>query len=107
MAELTKKRVSFLYRSPQLSGALMGAKRFTEERNLKDYKKTKNYLLQLDQYKLFHPSKQKFQRRKYVCFFADYMWQADLIILDKYAKENNGFKAVLIIIDCFTRKFAY
>jgi len=74
------------------------------ERGLKDYKEVKSYLENLDEYSLFKPTRQKFQRRKYMCYFIDYMWQSDLADLSKYEKENKGFKFLMVVIDCFSSK---
>lgn len=42
------------------------------------------------------------RRRVYIKGYDD-LWQSDLIDMQNYAKENNGFNYILIVIDCFSK----
>lgn len=55
-------------------------------------------------YTLHKPAFKKFRRRKYVSRGINHQWQADLMDMQKYSRENNGFRYVLIAIDIFSRK---
>ncbi|KAE9542416.1 hypothetical protein AGLY_003277 [Aphis glycines] len=53
---------------------------------------------------LHGPARKIFPRRSVVTRFKDDLWQADLIDMQPYSRQNNGFKFILIIIDTFTNK---
>jgi len=48
----------------------------------------------------------KFIRRKINVPTINYLWQADLIVMEKYGRVNKGFKYILTMIDCLSR-YAY
>ena len=48
----------------------------------------------------------KFKRRYIYSPGIDAIWTSDLILIPKYAKQNNGFKYILTILDVFS-KFAW
>jgi hypothetical protein len=52
------------------------------------------------------PVIKKFPKRKIVTLYIDDLWAADLVIMDKFAKENDGYKYMLNVIDTFS-KFAW
>jgi len=45
-----------------------------------------------------------FLRRKVNVHTSNYLWQADLIILNKYAKQNKNYQYLLTVIDTFSKK---
>jgi hypothetical protein len=45
----------------------------------------------------------KFVRKQVKLLGIDDLWQADLFELTPYAKENGGYKYVLVVIDCFSK----
>lgn len=45
----------------------------------------------------------KFERRKVRVFEVDEIWAMDLVDLQSFEKENNGFKYTLNVIDCFSK----
>ena len=51
-------------------------------------------------------ARKNFLRRKITAPFKNYMWQADLIQMDKYSRQNKGYKYVLTVIDVCSR-FAF
>lgn len=55
---------------------------------------------------LHKPARRIFKRRKFILKGIDDLWQADLIELGEYSKDNKGYKFVLTVIDCFS-KFAW
>lgn len=68
--------------------------------------KFKNWLLKQESYTLHRPKKKKFKRSKVVVYGIDKLWQADLVDVSKFSKQNNGIKYLLTIIDVFS-KFAW
>lgn len=55
---------------------------------------------------LHRSARKNFKRRKYVMLGIDDTFQADLVEMIPYARENNGFKYILVVIDTFS-KFAW
>lgn len=45
----------------------------------------------------------KFKRNKFVSFKSDYIWDADVCIMEKYKEYNRGYKNFLLVIDTFSR----
>lgn len=52
---------------------------------------------------LFKPARKKFKRRRVVIKGLDDLWNADLAEFGEYARENRGYKYVLVVIDCFSK----
>lgn len=52
---------------------------------------------------LHRPVIKKFQTRKIMTKGLDHIWEADLLIMRAYSRQNKGFKYILNVIDCFSR----
>ncbi len=52
---------------------------------------------------LIKPVITKFKRRRIFVKGIDEIWQADLLILDAFSRENKGYKYILVVIDCFSK----
>lgn len=52
---------------------------------------------------LHKPVIKKFPTRKIITKGIDHIWQADLLIMSNYSRQNGGFKYILNIIDCFSK----
>lgn len=52
---------------------------------------------------LHKPVIKKFTKRKIVTLGIDDLWATDLVIMRKYAPENNGYKYILNVIDTFSK----
>lgn len=55
---------------------------------------------------LHKPARRNFRRRRVVLKGIDDLWQADLIEMIPYEKDNLGYRYILAVIDCFS-KFAW
>lgn len=55
---------------------------------------------------LHKPARKNFKRRHVIMRGIDDHWQADLVELGAYEKDNNHFRYLLTVIDCFS-KFAF
>lgn len=44
-----------------------------------------------------------FRRRRVIMRDIDDLWQADLIDMQKFSKENHGYKYILVVIDTFSK----
>lgn len=54
-------------------------------------------------YSLHKPLKRKFPHRRYVSRKMDMQWQADLVEMIPYARENQGYRYLMTVIDIFSR----
>ncbi|XP_045474941.1 uncharacterized protein LOC123680868 [Harmonia axyridis] len=52
---------------------------------------------------LHRPARKNFSRRRTIIKGLDDLWQMDLGQLDKLATSNEGFKYILVVIDCFSK----
>ena len=52
---------------------------------------------------LHAPVRRRFCRRKIITKGIDDLWAADLLIMDKYSRQNKGFKYLLNVIDTFSK----
>ena len=66
----------------------------------------KQYLDSQNVFTLHKPIRKKFERRKIFVYRIDEQWQADLVDMQLYSKENEGYNHMLTVIDCFSR-FAF
>ena len=57
----------------------------------------------LDEYSLYKPARKTYPRRRIVIPFIDRQWVSDLLDVQKYSKENRGFRYLLIILDGFSK----
>ena len=55
---------------------------------------------------LHKQARKNFKRRHVIIKHIDDLWQADLVEMGAFAKENNGFRFLLTVIDAFS-KFAW
>lgn len=66
--------------------------------------KVSTWLNQQWAYTLHKPLRKKFPRRRYVSRGLNNQWQADLMDMQKYSRENSGYRYILIAIDVFSRQ---
>lgn len=55
---------------------------------------------------LHAPVKKKFERRHVVSYGVDDVWSCDLVEMQEWSKENNGYRYLLTIVDVYS-KFAW
>ena len=70
------------------------------------FREAKDWLETQDTYTLHKPARKKFPRNQIKVAGIDDQWEADLIDVQKLAKENNAQKYVLTVIDSLS-KFAW
>lgn len=92
-----------LYENPKTG--LMGKTAFAKKFGL-NIDDVENYLHSTDSYTLNAPAIRNFQRLKTISIGIDYQWQADLVDMKLYEKQNDGFKYLLTCID-ITSRFAW
>lgn len=104
MIEKTLNKFYFDLKQP---GSYSGVEAF--KRNLKKNgymfprRIIKEWLSNQNEYTLHKPARKKFPRNKTIVYGIDDTWQADLVDMQKYSKENRGFKFLLCVIDIFSK----
>lgn len=69
----------------------------------KSQKEVKEFLNQQDTYTLHKPARRKFIRERVYVHDIDEQWQADLVEMIPYASENDQYKYLLTVVDCFSK----
>eukprot|EP00732_Lithocolla_globosa_P002836 Lithocolla_globosa_v1_NODE_1995_length_2217_cov_64.659574.p2 type:complete len:155 gc:universal NODE_1995_length_2217_cov_64.659574:967-503(-) len=57
----------------------------------------------VEAYTLNKPAKRNFQRRRVYVGGIDDQWQADLVDMTRFSKENDGYKFILTVIDILSK----
>jgi len=91
------------YFNPKLSGSFSGVSTFLKNRKFKDKRKVEEVLNTLREYVLHKPAPSKFKRRKVFIPFIDHQWAMDLIDMQKFKKQNKGYRYIVVIIDGFSK----
>ena len=95
-----------LYLDPKFPGSYSGAYKFYQEvKNIHPkvtLKKVNEFLKSQDAYTL-HKRTRKPKFRRTLVFKPSDLWQIDLLDMQKYSKENDGYRYICVIIDCFSR----
>ena len=65
--------------------------------------KVKTWLKAQPTYTLHHQARKRYPTRKYIVHDIDEQWQADLADVALIAKQNDGYRFILTVIDIFTR----
>ena len=95
-----------LYLDPKFPGSYSGAYKFYQEvKNIHSkvtLKKVNEILKSQDAYTL-HKRTRKPKFCRTLVFKPRDLWQIDLLDMQKYSKENDGYRYICVIIDCFSR----
>ena len=95
-----------LYLDSKFPGSYSGAYKFYQEvKNIHPkvtLKKVNEFLKSQDAYTL-HKRTRKPKFRRTLVFKPRDLWQIDLLDMQKYSKENDGYRYICVIIDCFSR----
>ena len=93
------------YYDPKSPAAYGGVERLY--RSLKEEGFTRDdikcFLQKQPTYTLHRDRRYRFRRNRVVAFSKDYQWMADLVDMQKFSKENFGYKYILMVIDVFTK----
>lgn len=52
---------------------------------------------------LHAPARQRYRRRRVIVKFIGDLWQGDLVEMIPYARDNKGYKYILMVIDAFSK----
>lgn len=77
----------------------MGRQRQQQQQQQQKYSKSKEDVVN----ELYKPARKKFKRRRTIVKGFDDLWQIDLAEFQDYAQINNGYKYILVVIDCFSK----
>ena len=66
-------------------------------------KEVKEFLDTIDTYTLHKPIRKKFETRRVYVKGIDDQFQADLVEMREFSKENDGYNYLLTVIDCFSK----
>lgn len=69
----------------------------------KSQKEVTEFLHQQDTYTLHKPARKNYKTQRVFVHDIDEQWQSDLVEMIPYAQENNNFKYLLTVIDCFSK----
>lgn len=98
------KKIYYSANNPGSLGGVMKlwneAKKHQPKLRIED---VKNWLSGEDTYTLFRKAKRKFPRLKILVDRLDEQWQADLMDMSWFSKENDDVKYLLVVVDVFSR----
>lgn len=98
--------LSKIYYDPKNAGSFGGVQRLYREAS-KEHAVTeeevREYLRKQNSYTLHKDRRFRFKRNRIIALYKDYNWEADLIDMIAYEKENDGNKHILVCIDDFTK----
>lgn len=93
-------KIAKLYEDPKTG--LMGKTAFIKKYNL-NQDQVEQYLNSLDAYSLNQPVVQKFSKIKIISIGVYYQFQADLVDMQQFSDENDGYKYLFTCIDVTSR----
>ncbi len=65
--------------------------------------KIREFLRSEPTYSLHRPARRYYKRNKVTSLSIDFLWQIDLVDMQKFAKLNKGYKYLLTCIDVFSK----
>ena len=63
----------------------------------------RKWLQRQEAYSLQRPLRRKFKRNRVMTKGIDDQWDADLMDMTKYSKDNDGYSYILLVIDIFSK----
>lgn len=67
------------------------------------YDKVKELLGTQNAYTIHKDRRIRFPRNRVIAYSKDYQWMADLVFLPKLAKDNDGYRYIMVVIDVFSK----
>ncbi len=97
-----------IYSEPKDPGSLGGVNRLfksaKEQHHLPVSKEqVTEFLKSQDTYTLHRPARRHYSRNPTIVGGIDKQWQADLADMSSLAKDNDGFRYLLTVVDCFSK----
>jgi hypothetical protein len=97
-----------IYYDPLHAGSYSGIQKFwtivksDNDYNL-TYKKVSDWLKKQEAYVRHQPPPKVYPKQKILMSNLDEQWDADLMIMDKFSRQNRGYKYLAVFIDIFSR----
>ena len=66
-------------------------------------RRVRTWLSEQPTYTLHKPLKRRFKRNRVITYGIDHQWQIDLVDVQSFARDNNGYKYLLTCIDVFSK----
>ena len=95
--------ISAVYNNLQKPGGLGCVKQLKQACGISE-KRAKEFLQKEESYTRHKQVRKTFRRRKVTSPSPNYLWQADLVFMQKYSRQNRGYKYILTVIDVFSKK---
>lgn len=99
-----EKKILTTYFNPSSSGSFSSVQKLRKKHPEYSKSSIQKVLETQSTHTRFKPARHKFIRRKYNIHTSNYLWQSDLIVLNKYGKYNKNFKYIVTCIDCFSKR---
>jgi len=107
MAKSWNTLLKKLYYSPKSAGSFGGVAKLWREAVKQDPEirlvDVDNWLRDQDTYTMFRQAKRRFPRLKILVDRIDEQWQADLMDMTWFMKDNDGVRYLLVVVDVFSR----
>jgi len=100
MSDLTLRQI---YYNPEHPAAYGGVSALVRASGLSEAV-VKDWLKGQSSYSLHKPARKRYSTRHYITSGINHQWQADLVDMQAYARDNDGFKHILTVIDMFSRR---
>jgi hypothetical protein len=96
-----------IYNDPKDIGSFGGVERLLASVRARGINVTREQVLEFlkgeDTYTLHKPARKHFKRNKIIVNDIDKQWQADLAEMQDIARDNDGIRYLLTVIDCFSK----
>ena len=96
-----------IYFNPRHPGSFGGINKLFKYAKLEDpnikLKDVINWLRYQNVYTLHKPIRKHFLRNRIFASHANEQWEADLVDMIEFSRENDGYKHILVVIDVFTK----
>jgi hypothetical protein len=110
MSENLSQILSSIYYDTKSKASFGGVQKlYTEAKILKPdlkLKEVEDWLSGELTYTLHFPARRRFKRNKILVNGIDEQWEADLVDMKAFSKQNDNFNYILTVIDCFS-KYAF
>ena len=103
LTERQKRKLNKIYYDVSNPASYGGINRLSKETQIHPALVTK-WLNKQWSYVLHKPARKRFPTRRYVTRGLNHQWQMDLIDMQKYSRENAGYRYILLAIDIFSRQ---
>lgn len=107
MGDAVTELLESIYYNPKAEGSFGGLKKLYNAALKKDpslkLRQVENWLNKQNAYTLFKQRRKNFLRVPILVDYLDEQWQADILDMTWLARENDGYKYILVVIDILSR----